>query len=73
MPSIFDDHRSIMQVSRKLVSDKEKCFVIQGRTNEYQKTLKLKREQFKEELIGFSNQVGIKNTLRDGGSTTRYR
>ena len=41
MPSIFDEHRNIMQ----------------GKTNEYQKALKLKRDRFQEELDGYSSQV----------------
>jgi dynein heavy chain len=41
MPSIFDEHRNI----------------IQGKTSEYQKALKLKRERFQEELDSYSNQV----------------
>ena len=41
MPSIFDHHRDI----------------IQGKTSEYQKALKLKRERFQEELESYSHQV----------------
>ena len=58
MPSIFDEHRSIMQVSgssQKILGLKSSD--AQGKTNEYQKALKLKRERFQEELDGFSSQV----------------
>lgn len=41
MPSIFEEHRNIML----------------GKTNEYQKALKLKRDRFQEELDGYSSQV----------------
>ena len=41
MPSIFDEHKTIMD----------------GKTSEYQKALKLKRERFQEELESYSNQV----------------
>ena len=41
MPSIFDEHKTIMD----------------GKTSEYQKALKLKRERFQEELDSYSNQV----------------
>ena len=41
MPSIFEEHRKIME----------------GKTSEYQKALKLKRDRFQEELDSYSKQV----------------
>jgi dynein heavy chain len=48
MPSIFEEHRTIMQ----------------GKTSEYQKALKLKRERFQEELESYSTQVKIRWNCR---------
>ena len=44
---------------------------MQGKTNEYQKALKLKRERFQEELDGFSSQVSKEtNVLKKENMTS---